>query len=157
MVPLEEHSIQTLLCGITGHPAQARANYFISEMFTKVITLKKSLNQQLAANQRSLFFPETHISGRFFNKGGKQQHCKVSTQILLEEMCSIFHNDVWYVQQHENIMDQEPVFEKDFPVEEPKGNAPGLIWSGILLIMRVGTRAQFSKDIIYYSSEALMN
>lgn len=72
-------------------------------------------------------------------------------------MRSIFHDDVWYVQQHENIMDQEPVFEKDFPVEEPKGNAPGLIWSRILLIMRVGTRAQFSKDIIYYSSEALMN
>lgn len=54
----------SLLCRITTHSAQARANYFLSEMLRKVVTLKKSLNQQLAANQRSLFFLETHIRGQ---------------------------------------------------------------------------------------------
>lgn len=94
-------------------------------MFRKVITLKKSLNQQLTANQRGLFFLETH-NRPIFNKVGMKQRRKASTQIQ-EETRSIFHDDEWYVQQHENIMDQEAVFEKDFPVEEPKGNTPGLI------------------------------
>lgn len=79
---LEQHFIQTLLCGITGHPAQARANYFLSKMFIKVITLKKCLNQQLGANQRSLFFSWDTQKWKIFNKGEKEQHWKVSNQIL---------------------------------------------------------------------------
>lgn len=96
-------------------------------MFRKVITFKNSLNQQLGANQRSLFFPRDTHRGLIFNKVGKKQCRKALTQILLEEIRSIFHDDVWYVQQQENIIDQDAVFEKDFPVEEPKGNMPGQI------------------------------
>lgn len=153
----EQHFIQTFLYGITGHPAQARTNYFLSEMFIKVITLKKIPKSTACCKSKKFVFSWDTHKWPISNKEGKKQQRKVWTQILLEEPGSIFHDDVWYVQQHENVMDLEPVFEKDFPVEEPTGNAPGLIWSGILLIMRVGTRAQISKDIIYYSSEALMN